>query len=612
MVPSAKRFAKDETGALLVFFAICCAAIFLLAALSFDIGRRASTQSELQSFVDNVALAAAGELNGFPGALQRSQNAANDLIRDRFAIGGNGDTDLDGESFHLDFYSTLPAADFTPMTRLPADGWLDPGEASNDLVARFVRISMINDERGDKRVQVPWAFARLLSIFSTDDLPTEMVGAEAVAGFTSLACDVSPIFFCMPPTPASGEPWDPSANIGQTIRLVAEGGNGNGGDWHPGNFAWLDVFDQVPAEDLTDPGGPCYGLRNNDLYACLVAGQGALSLCFENGYLSTMTGRAEGWRPTTLNSFFDMYDSAQMDMEDDPRYPPAPVVTKSYVDGSTCGNNSSPDTTSTTMDLPPDDCFRDVGVSECTAYSGAGDRYGDSDWTQGRIDYVEANYSVDPDSLGRVEDHEEWIDDDGTMYHVDDPFRPGATNILAPVPPLETQPVVRAGPDTTRWQYYNAEVATSLYSNSGAYSAGPDVVPNPRPGGPLDLIKDIYINPGDANPAYVREGSSLPSCSTDNAGNSLASDDPRRRVITAAAVDCEYWSSNANPFGRDQLNGRSGQFLAQYFVELFLLNPARPSGTTRELYAEVISGALNGGTDNVAEGTFRNLVQLYR
>ena len=39
---------------------ICCAAIFLVAALSFDLGRRASTQTELQSFADNVALAAAG------------------------------------------------------------------------------------------------------------------------------------------------------------------------------------------------------------------------------------------------------------------------------------------------------------------------------------------------------------------------------------------------------------------------------------------------------------------------------------------------------------------------------------------------------------------------
>ena len=47
-----------------MFFGVSMAVLFGIVALSFDIGRLGSTQSERQSFADNVALAAAGELDG--------------------------------------------------------------------------------------------------------------------------------------------------------------------------------------------------------------------------------------------------------------------------------------------------------------------------------------------------------------------------------------------------------------------------------------------------------------------------------------------------------------------------------------------------------------------
>ncbi len=272
MVPSAKRFAKDETGALLVFFAICCAVIFLLAALSFDIGRRAATHAEMQSFVDNVALSAAGELDGLPGAMQRARNAANDLIVDSFVIGEGDKVLATASDYNIYFYQTLPAADTSAMS-----GALDQAVAANNSLARFVRVAMNQDGANDRRVQVPWVFAQLLSIFTTDDLPDDMIDAEAVAGYTGFACDVSPVFFCMPPA-EGGVPWNPDNNVGDVIKLVAEqgngggggggnggggnGGNGNGngngnggggsgggtgsgGQWSPGNFAWLNVLEQA-------------------------------------------------------------------------------------------------------------------------------------------------------------------------------------------------------------------------------------------------------------------------------------------------------------------------------------------------------------------------------
>ncbi len=50
-----REFGQDDAGALLVFWAVSLAVIFGLVAMSFDFGRLASTQSELQSYADTVA-----------------------------------------------------------------------------------------------------------------------------------------------------------------------------------------------------------------------------------------------------------------------------------------------------------------------------------------------------------------------------------------------------------------------------------------------------------------------------------------------------------------------------------------------------------------------------
>ena len=69
-------FGRDDDGAILVFWAVGLAVFLGVVALSFDTGRIFSTQSELQSFADHVALAAAGELDGADDAITRAQAAA--------------------------------------------------------------------------------------------------------------------------------------------------------------------------------------------------------------------------------------------------------------------------------------------------------------------------------------------------------------------------------------------------------------------------------------------------------------------------------------------------------------------------------------------------------
>ncbi|MXQ07528.1 hypothetical protein GQ651_06675 [Alphaproteobacteria bacterium GH1-50] len=673
------RFKKDEDGAILVFFALCCAAIFLVAALSFDIGRRASTQTEIQSFTDHVALAAAGELNGFPGAIQRAKAAADQLILDEYVI-GDGDKVLGPGDFQIYFYETLPDDDEEDLgiavgqTNPP----LSDTDPASDALARFVRVALLDDGTNDTRITVPWVFARLLTIFGTNTLPSELIGAESVAGYTSLACDVSPVFFCMPEGNSlmSGEPWDPADHIGQTIRLRdGDGGGGQGGPyWEPGNFTWLDIREQVP-DTVVDLDGPCQGLSGNNLYECLFAAEGGATLCFENGLLTTLPGQKEGNVAAVFDTRFDIYSSSSSQVADDPTYRPAPVVNKAYEADGVCGSGQT--STTTTMALPPDDCFKSTAADPfgtCGNYSGEL-RYGNADWEDGRLKYVETNYSRDFDSTGTILSGDittggEMMTIAGEEYHRDDPFRPEAVygtdytaqdlidaglvqreadgtpsvdgagnqipdpdqltktsminrNLPAGATPVDYSnfPIIPNG--STKWDYYQAEVAGSLYQVPNlVFNLDPDntvdtfndeadgaslivedisgpgeeavLVPRPR-----ELIRDIE---GPTN--YDRLGSTNPYCSrvADESNFSL---DPRRRTLVAAAVDC----------GAQKISGKTTDVRATYFVEVFLISPSDDDPVDKkkkEIFVEIIGPALNTGETQVRPGRFRNLVQLYR
>ncbi|RDC71374.1 hypothetical protein DLJ49_15265 [Rhodovulum sp. 12E13] len=64
-----KDFSDDEGGTILVFVAMCLVVFLAFSAVTFDLGRMSATQTDLQSYVDHVALAAAGELDGGSDAI---------------------------------------------------------------------------------------------------------------------------------------------------------------------------------------------------------------------------------------------------------------------------------------------------------------------------------------------------------------------------------------------------------------------------------------------------------------------------------------------------------------------------------------------------------------
>lgn len=367
--PTIKRLARDEAGTILVFWGIALGVVLGIVALSFDLGRASITRSELQSFADSVALAAAGELDGNSDAIDRASEAAN-LIVDSQRFGSTGNT-LSGEaSYTLTFHATLPSSDTATMTAATTD----PAQAA------FVRVSVTP-------TVVESTFGAAFSTLTNRQNRDFELGATAVAGLSIYACDVTPMMFCIPGPDIWPDPRA-DANIGKMVHLRA---GGQGAAWAPGNFGFLD-----PTGALIDPNGPCAGLNGAQQLACLVGGVDKITQCFNQRGVDTEPGQKVGLEDAFFNVRFDIYQSIMNGKRNDPNYAPAPNVIKGIVPrggGSCVGNNSDRPPDSGTLPLPKDDCF--PGCS----------RFGDGDWSAGRTEYVNWNYGTPPGAPNTPDPH---------------------------------------------------------------------------------------------------------------------------------------------------------------------------------------------------------------
>ncbi|MBD3678494.1 MAG: Tad domain-containing protein [Rhodobacteraceae bacterium] len=356
-----KELWTSEDGTILAFWGVSFAALFGMVAMSFDMGRIAITQTELQSFADNVALAAAGELDGGADAITRAQAAAATMISDRKTF-GSGDSLLSGPTdYALVFLSDLPASDTAPMTAVTTD----PEDA---VFARVIANASTVD----------LTFAAAFTALTGEGGPDNVVSASAVAGMTQYACDVTPLMFCLPHGGYSAE-----ANKGAMIRLRS---GGQGAAWGPGDFGFLD-----PSRALIDMDGPCAGLTGVNLDACLLGAVGSITQCFAQRGVDTEPGQKVGIEDAIFNVRFDIYRSIMNGNRNDPDYAPAPNVIKGIRPnggGSCIGGNEQ---VANTEELPRDDCL-------ISGTCPLGSRFGDGNWSNGRTNaYVAANYGgVDP------------------------------------------------------------------------------------------------------------------------------------------------------------------------------------------------------------------------
>jgi len=382
-----RRLTRDEDGTILVFVAIALAVLLGMIALSFDMGRLAASQSELQSFADNVALAAAGELDGRGDSIDRARAAAAAMIADSQTFGTGGralaatDVSLGGD-VRLTFMSAIDADDAAPLadTVIDADGGYSTAE---QRMARYVRVRVRDHD-------VPLTFAAAFVGMSGEDEPNHAVSGDAVAGFTQFACDTTPLMFCIPHTG-----WTADANVGDLLVLRT---GGNGAAWQPGNFGFLDPTTTA----IPNPAGPCAGMSatGNKLWQCLVGAAGQVTSCYEiNNGVDTEPGQKNGLA-AAFNTRFDQFDTTMNDERNDPDYAPAPNVIDGYEtprQGKKCDSiNMTPDQSAKntplnqeSRPLPVDDC---ISSGTCASSFVGSDRFGDGVWAQGRRAYIDTNY----------------------------------------------------------------------------------------------------------------------------------------------------------------------------------------------------------------------------
>ncbi|MEM7718876.1 MAG: Tad domain-containing protein [Pseudomonadota bacterium] len=567
------RFASREDGSLLVFFAVSVLTILGIVALSFDLGRRASTQTDMQSFVDNVVLAAAGELDGTENAIANATRAANTVIaatNDRLKSGTAGQ-DVTIALDQIVFYESLPDTD-APAS-FDAAQLSDPASASykyglppSDLggtpdpeLANYVGVRLAT-------VDVPWIFA---GVFSASDLPDQAIGAVAIAGNTAWTCDVAPLLFCLPQGGA-GNPLELVTGQAINLRTARQGRR-----WRAGEFGFVDVD--------ADPTGACAGLPNEaGRQACLITARARVAACFQPRRSSTQTGQRPAQESAAFDMSFDIFDQSMIQFFNDLFYAPGPHSISGRVPGGSGGVCAPGEPSDDTMAFPLDDCH----PSGCL-----GGRFGDGDWSNGRDTYVETNYSLAIAGSDDDDDDDGDDGDDGDGFEVDGSF------FDFPEPNL------------TRYEFYLREIERAANGGimSPPYIGEPYEAENDGEGEAVEDYTswdDYWPNnpaPNPFNPiipdAHGRVDNGLPQCNL----NTLAPD-PERRVLLAGGINC--------PSGGNAVVGFDEDVPIIDFYTLFQLAPTENVGgfpQRFDLNVEVISRI---PVEDI--GSYREVVQLFR
>jgi Putative Flp pilus-assembly TadE/G-like len=358
------RLARDERGVITVMAAIATGLFVAIGGLALDLGRLYNLHSQLQAYADHVALAAAAELDGQAGAIERARRAA---LGD-----GDGPMLADVQTFAVGA-PDLRVLEPVFLRALPADPL--PQYETSDLVsyvttedseARFVWVTV--EPREMRFLMLP-----MMNLFADRELNTgesATTNAVAVAGFTREVCNFPPMMMCNPYETAGNKEFTPI--IGQQILLKAQGES----SWAPGDFGLLDTVEGAGEGECTG------GLGGANRIRCVMALINPNSQCV-GGRVNIRPGQAMAVH-AGLNVRFDIWDPPLQNKRTDPDFAPAANVTKGMSHApNQCRLNSltpAPDT----VPLPRDGCF-ESGTCD-------GGRFGDVVSTARLSAYWSANH----------------------------------------------------------------------------------------------------------------------------------------------------------------------------------------------------------------------------
>lgn len=303
----ARRFIRDQSGAVAALTGIALVALVGIGGLAYDVSRALALRAELESAVDAAALAGASQLDGTSGAMGRAQSAAmGSLVSNREALADAFENNV----------AVVPADIAFLSARAP------DVVATSDAGASFIRINLTPRSLG-------LVFGVLTGATGFN------ASAHAVAGYGTAICKVPPLLICNPTETGGNLTFDGDAYIGRGFLLTPPPG-GNGA-WGPGNFGFLSVGSG--AADVKNAMG-----RNPPLTECF-----GTTAQTQPGNIAS----ADDW----FNTRFDIYKSSASGNKNDIFFAPA---MNTMIGGQTAAGASA---CSPTVSTPNNSCADATAVA---------------------------------------------------------------------------------------------------------------------------------------------------------------------------------------------------------------------------------------------------------
>ena len=350
---TSRRFHRDAAGAIILPLALALPVLFGFGMLAIDGGRYFNLQTSLQSGADALALAAAAELDGKSDSIVRANRAIDTLVSNDQRFGETTGA-ISRSQLAVRFLTSLPASD--------GESIADDHVTTDPLKAGFVEV----------RIQ-PVAFRSFFAAAANAMSGPIQTHASAVAGFDSLACNVSPLFICNPAEGSETSLFTLARDPAFKRRLIALRGTAD--PVGPGNYGFL-----RPAEGNS-------GANNvgDSLAVARPAG------CYKKSGVELRTGFIAA-TANAMNVRFDMYEGSFNHAKNDPAFRPSPNVRKGFT-GPACNKRLSG-----TPIFPRDSCYATNSCNDFPAMPGS---VGGGDWDfEGywRSTFGARAFPIDPES----------------------------------------------------------------------------------------------------------------------------------------------------------------------------------------------------------------------
>jgi Flp pilus assembly protein TadG len=326
-----QAFCRDTDGVILPYVAIMLVVIVGVGVLALDGARYMSLQTQLQQGADALALAAAEELDRLPTSTSRACSAVNNLVTNSTVFGTGTNANVTVSS--VQFLSTLPASDNTPITSTLCDCGTNTCSSDNSVAARFAVVTV-----------QPVSITSILPASFFGGANTLSTAGQAVAGFDQVECNITPLFMCNPfetqgmtyaeATQALVNAAASGSSLQRTL-IQLQGTQGNNGQYFPGNFGYLH------AQTGSLPTGTCGAQQGKSNSVVQAMALRSSNVCVRQSSVNFQTGDDqnvyEAW-----NVRFDLWNGITGSFKNcsgDSNYPTDVNVRKGFTPGN--GKNAA-------------------------------------------------------------------------------------------------------------------------------------------------------------------------------------------------------------------------------------------------------------------------------